>query len=480
MPGTHCRGLVLFWHTLDIRIYLIIYKKEAAWRIFQSSYLLKKKKRTFFFNTLKIACGLVGILVLMAGIWFFNPQDHETDTVLPEKNRQITAVLSSKTVEKNPGLSKSQLNHILRNTNFIHTDKNVFFVSAPEANYKITTSIDIYLQEYLLSLMDRLKGLTRGKPQRIAIVVMEPDTGKIIAMTGFDLENPKANPCIASNYPAASLFKIITAAAAVEALGYTPHTQLYFNGNKYTLYKRQLKDVKNKYSYKISFSRAFAESINPIFGKIGKNYLGREKLESYADAFGFNQTVHSELPFFSGTFETGTSAYHLAELGCGFNHDTTISPIFGAMLSSAVVNSGKLVLPSIVEHVTGSDGELVYQNKTIPYMTAMRSETATTLIKLMQRTVSKGTARKAFRGASKDAILSTLVIGGKTGSLYNKGHTVKYDWFTGFGKEKNGEKKIAVSIVVGHRKYIGTRASTHAKMILKQYFKKNNHTTAQL
>ena len=342
-----------------------------------------------------------------------------------------------------------------------------------EARYKIFTSIDIYLQQYLLSLMDHLKTLTRGKSQRIALVVMEPDTGKIIAMTGFDLENPDKNPCMESDYPAASIFKIVTAAAAVETLGYNPQTQLYFNGNKYTLYKRQLKDVKNKYTSKTSFSRAFAESINPVFGKIGKNYLGKEKLDHYADAFGFNQVIPAELPFLSGTFKTNSEEYHLAELGSGFNTDTTISPIFGAMLISAIVNSGNIILPSIVEHVTDSAGQIIYKNKTTLYKTAILPQTATTMMQLLEKTITKGTAKRSFKGASKDKVLSKLLIGGKTGSLYNRDNTIKYDWFTGFGKEKTTNKQIALSIVVGHGKYIGTRASDYAQMILKQYFKKS-------
>ncbi|MCD4719946.1 MAG: PbpA, partial [Desulfobacula sp.] len=190
--------------------------------------------------------------------------------------------------------------------------------------------------------------------------------------------------------------------------------------------------------------------------------------------------VQSELPFVSGSFETNDSDYHLAELGCGFNNDTMISPIFGAMLISAVVNSGKVTLPSIVEHVTNFDGEIIYKHKKAIYKTAISPQTAATMMQLMERTISKGTARKSFRGASRDKVLSKIVIGGKTGSLYNKKHTIKYDWFTGFGKEKKTNKKIVLSIVVGHRKYIGTRATTYAKMILKQYFKKNIATTAQL
>jgi len=299
-------------------------------------------------------------------------------------------------------------------------------------------------------------------------------------MTGFDLKNPDTNPCMESDYPAASIFKIVTAAAAVETLGYKPNTKLYFNGNKHTLYKRQLKDVKNKYTSKTTFSRAFAESINPIFGKIGKNYLGKEKLDHYAAAFGFNQVIPAEFTFESGTFKSDGNEYHLAELGCGFNTDTTISPIFGAMLISAIVNSGNIILPSIVEHVNGSDGQIIYKNKTTPYKEALQPQTAAIMMKLMERTITKGTAKKSFRGVKRDKVLSKILIGGKTGSLYNKGHTIKYDWFTGFGKEKTTDRKIVLSIVVGHGKYIGTRASAYAKMILKQYFKKTLDATAKL
>ena len=453
--------------------------KEYSWRNFQSEYIVKKRKKKLFLTAAKAITGLLALLLLISGIFFFKTMSPENEDTFHKTSIKDKTNLSQKPVEKQKWLSKNQLNNIISHTKFTKTDKNIFFVDTPEDSYKITTSIDIYLQEYLLSLLERLKRLTRGKPQRIAFVIMEADTGKIIAMTGFDLENPDTNPCTESDYPAASIFKIVTAAAAVETLGYTPQTQLYFNGNKYTLYKRQLKDVKNKYSYKISFSRAFAESVNPVFGKIGKNYLGKEKLESYAGAFGFNRVIHSELPFTSGSFETNGSAYHLAELGCGFNNDTTISPVFGAMLISAVVNSGKVMLPSIVEHVTDSDGHIIYKNKKATYITAIKPETAATMMQLMEKTISKGTARKSFRGALRDKVLSKLIIGGKTGSLYNKEHTVKYDWFTGFGKEKKTNKKIALSIVVGHRKYIGTRATTYAKMILKKYFKKND-TIAQL
>lgn len=466
-------------------IYLYTYKKEKTWRELQSEYIVKKRKKNLFLITAKTATVLALLLLFAAGIWFLITQIPQISDILYKRHKEKT--LSQKPLPPEPQvseipeqLSKTKAHKILAGTKFFHTDKNIFFVDTGEDNFKITTSIDVYLQQYALSLLDRAKEKNRGKPQRIALVAIEPDTGKIIAMAGFDLDNPDINPCIQSNYPAASIFKIVTAAAAVETLGYTPGTQLFFNGNKYTLYKRQLKDVKNKYTYKVSFSKAFAESINPVFGKMGKNYLGKEKLESYAKAFGFNKTIQSEIPFFSGHFKTNGKSYHLAELGCGFNNSTTISPIFGAMITSAVVNSGTIMMPGIIEHITDSDGQIIYKNQKTNYTTAIKPGTAEVMMKLMQRTVSRGTARKAFRGSSKDSVLSNLVIGGKTGSLYNREHTVKYDWFAGFAQKKKTGKKIALSVVVGHRKYIGTRAGTYAKLILKKYYEKNSDNIAQL
>jgi penicillin-binding protein A len=89
----------------------------------------------------------------------------------------------------------------------------------------------------------------------------------------------------------------------------------------------------------------------------------------------------------------------------------------------------------------------------------------------MIRTISAGTCRKAFRGAAKDRVLSRLVIGGKTGSIDNREHSRRIDWFIGFAGEKKGTGKIVVAVVVGHGEYIGMRAAEFARFAFKDYFK---------
>jgi len=368
-------------------------------------------------------------------------------------------------------LSKASVRALVRETEFLNAKQDYFFADTPKRSYTIRTQLDMVLQNELIAILSRLRTLDRGKPRRIAMVAMDGSTGFIKAMAGFDLAAPGSNPCIASDYPAASIFKIVTAAGAVDTLGYAPHTPLFFNGQKYTLYKRQLKETRNKYTSRVTLARAFADSINPVFGKIGMNDLGRKKLNTYAHAFGFNQDPDTDFDFSSGRFAVTESDYHLAELGCGFNRQTQISPIFGAILVSSILNKGHSLIPRMVDKIEITDGSQVYNSKKEIYKSPIRPQTARAMIQLMEKTVSSGTAKKAFRGYSRDKVLSQLVIGGKTGSLYNTARTIKYDWFVGFGKKKNSSQSLVVSVVVGHGKYIGTRASTHARTMIKTHFK---------
>ena len=443
------------------------FKKENSWRQLQSEYIIQRRRESFLKKSIKTAAVLCLLVALMAGAAYITNKIRLRNTPLaPQILQEKTG-----TPSQDPELSKSSVRTLARDLVFLNSTQDIFPIKTHTRNYTIHTRLDPGLQAALNTNLDRLKTLTRGKPQRIAMVAMDGKTGFIKAMAGFDLADPKANPCTASDYPAASLFKIVTASAAVDALGYSGTTPMYFNGNKYTLYKRQLTEKKNRFTSRISLGSAFAQSINPVFGKLGQLYLGREKLNTYAHAFGFNQGPDSDFDFDSGAFATTESEYHLAELGCGFNRQTQISPVFATLLVSSIVNQGHSLVPRMVDQINNGNGELIYKSKKEVYKTPIQPKTAKTMVEIMKKTISHGTARKAFRGFSRDKVLAGLELGGKTGSLYNTKRTVKYDWFTGFGKNKNSGKTLVVSVVVGHRKYIGTRASTHAKNILKTYFK---------
>jgi len=458
--------------------------KNKNWREFQSALRLESKRR----KTLPRLFKLMLLVLLCAGCMLSinTAKTHSLPEIMVKVKKPaplddipfnfIPLDAMAQKIKNLPGkamgngLTRQDLKALLDPSLLFNTETATIVVDRETDQLTITTTLDLSLQRFILNELKQLKTLNRGKPQRIGLVAMEPFTGKIVAMAGFDLDDPKANPCTMGNYPAASVFKIVTAAAAVESMGYTPDTPLYFNGGKYTLYKRQLEDAENRHSTQVTLARAFAESINPIFGKIASAELNPERLNLYATAFGFNQGMDSDFPFESGRILLTGTPYQLAEVGCGFNKTTTISPMFGAMLSSTIVNHGNIPMPSMVESVTNKKGSLLYTNSSNPFRKAVDPKTAEAIMTMMRNTIIAGTARKSFKGFDNDSTLSKLDMGGKTGSLFNTDNTIKYDWFTGFAKEKNGDKALALAIVVGHKKYIGTKAAVYGKMMFKNYF----------
>jgi penicillin-binding protein A len=338
----------------------------------------------------------------------------------------------------------------------------------------VDTSLDMDLQSYLVEKMDRKNS------RYIGIVVMEADTGRILVLAGFDKTNPTANPCLRSTFPSASLFKMVTAAAAVDHFGYQPDTPVHFNGYKHTLYRSQIKDVRNKYTVTLSFKNAFAQSVNPVFGKIGALRLGRENLEQTADAFGFNQPIDFELAVAPSHFSITDDPYNWAEMASGFNNDTTISPLHGAMMVSAVLNGGRIIAPTIIDRISDEHGKPLYRSEPEWQGRAMSAKAATALTNMMRTTVLAGTGRRVFRGIQRNRTLSHLQIGGKTGSIYNRAHDARFDWFIGFAEEKGSRVKLAVSVMVAHEEYIGIRAGRYARMAMTRFFENQlaQHTTA--
>jgi cell division protein FtsI/penicillin-binding protein 2 len=300
---------------------------------------------------------------------------------------------------------------------------------------------------------------------------MDPATGRILSMVGYDKTDPSNNPCL-DNFPAASVFKIVTAAAAVEKCGFNSDSTLEFNGRKHTLYKSQLKNRTNKYTNHISFRKSFAQSVNPVFGKIGAHQLGKQELEKYARAFGFNRRIDFEIPVEPSFVSISAEPYRLAEIASGFNRETTLSPLHGALLASTILNHGRLIEPTIIDQIIDDRGEVMYRGRLAPIHQAISPEATEVMNTLMKATVKSGTAKKAFRGYRRDRILSRLNIGGKTGSIASrKIPHVRYDWFVGFAEEINGAAKIVISVVVAHEKFIGTRASRYARYAIKTYFR---------
>jgi cell division protein FtsI/penicillin-binding protein 2 len=361
-------------------------------------------------------------------------------------------------------MAKQDVQELIAGVNFLNRTDSRLELRRGNACFTLQTTLDPDLQHALIPRLDRKNS------RYIGIVAMEPTDGRVLAMAGYDRANPDGNPCLDSRFPAASVFKIITAAAAVEAGDLDPGDVLRFCGGKYTLYKFQITSKLPKKANQITLKDSFAQSVNPVFGRLGADLLGKEVIEAYAVAFGFNREIDFELPLRPSRIELADSAYELAEVASGFNRTTRISPLHGAAMASAVVNQGVWVEPTIIDWVSDDSGQPVYQGQTAYRDPAIDRDTARILRQMMQATVQSGTAHREFQKHHDDKVLSRLEIGGKTGSMGDGTGETRYDWFVGYAREPQRKKQLVVAVVVTHEGHIGTRAAAYAVMAIKEYF----------
>ncbi|MHC4105189.1 MAG: penicillin-binding transpeptidase domain-containing protein, partial [Planctomycetota bacterium] len=162
-------------------------------------------------------------------------------------------------------------------------DIGQFALEKDGIRFRIETTLDIDLQKYI----DRL--LRHSRTLQAAVVVLDPFDGRILAMTSRDTNGNGDNLCLKAEFPAASLIKIISTAAALEKAGYTPDKSLFYEGSKHTLYRFQLRESIGAHRARTNLRKAFATSNNSVFGKIGIYALGQEVIDEYAEKFFFNR-----------------------------------------------------------------------------------------------------------------------------------------------------------------------------------------------
>jgi cell division protein FtsI/penicillin-binding protein 2 len=441
--------------------------RNSSWRAYQAKLQRARRsddRKRFIRRNLKFLLpAILGCLALYAfisgafGSLFYNA----------ERGQPTVKVAAPRAQQPAPHFSypKGEIHRFINSRHFADLQDNFFEIQKDGQRLRVKTSIDPLLQNYLTQKLDRKNS------SHIGIVAMDPKDGRILTLVGYDKLNPANNPCLDSSFPAASIFKIVTAAAALEKGNLRLDSRLQYNGRKYTLYKSQLKEKRNKYTNTITLKEAFAKSINPVFGKLGANYLGKTQLEAYAEAFGFNREINFEVSLAPSRTVITDEPYQWAEIASGFNRQTKMSPIHGALISATVFNQGKLIEPTIIERISDEKGAEVYESQPAIVTQAFAPHTSEAMRELMKTTVRSGTVRSTFRKYRRDKIISKLEIGGKTGTINNKTDDIKYEWFVGYACDRDGDTKIILSVLVAHQKYIGIRAPQYAVMAFRKYFK---------
>jgi penicillin-binding protein A len=281
------------------------------------------------------------------------------------------------------------------------------------------------LQEALTHLLDSYQ------TPYAAVVVLEPSTGRVLAMA----EHAHADPGLRglstkALFPAASVFKLVTATALLDA-GLGPEDVGCAHGGKRRIQAGLLEDsIRDQRC--LSLAEAMGRSANAIFAKLTHRHLTADQLLAAADALHFNRPFAFPVPTDVSLARVPEDALGLAATGAGFG-DVYLSPLHGAMLASVVANRGLWRSPLLFED----------ELETAPQPERVLSEArAEALARMMEETITHGTAHRYFRSKGlRDAV-------GKTGSLADKPPLPfrDYTWFVGFAPRD--VPRVAVAAVV--------------------------------
>lgn len=366
----------------------------------------------------------------------------------------------------NWGISEATISKVL--TPSIHNKQLPAEISIPEITRSEKLKVTYTLDEELQAEATRL--LKKYNPDYGIFVAISPDTGHMLAMMDSTRDGlDHGNLSLVNTFPAASVSKIITAVAAVNENKVNGNTVIPFNGKSTTLYKKNVfNHQKNKWTQEYTLNQAFAKSVNSIFGRLGAVDLGGETMMDYAYRLGFNGRFASDFKFNNGYIDIDTNDdWQVAEMASGYTTNNTLSPLHAATLAATAINGGKIVAPVIVKSLTGPYGIPIYVHEKPATSTAMTVDASRQLKKMMQTTISWGSARKSFRGFHKKQ-LEDVVVGGKTGSLTGFKPRGKYDWFVGFGERDN--QKIAYAVLCINKEKWYVKSARLAREIMEYYF----------
>jgi penicillin-binding protein 2 len=357
----------------------------------------------------------------------------------------------------------------------------------------IYTSLD---KEFQTEVQKALNGM-RG-----AIVVLERDTGRVLALasspgfnpnlfeptnfnsetlsgTLYNQDNPLLNRATQGQYPLGSVFKIITMAAGLESGRFTAETPYncgYFfteipgvTLNDWT-YEYYLQDGRTQPSGIISLSQALTRSCNPYFWHIGLDLYNEGLTTVVSDmavAFGLGRLTGVELLEAPGQIRVPASQIDSTNYAIG-QGATLVTPIQVANFVAAVGNGGKLFIPQVVERIAPPDGHPIHVfTPTLKSELPLSAENLQAIQAAMTGvTGPQGTARSV--GIYLNSY--NIPVAGKTGTAQS-GQDQPHAWFAGYTTaEREGQPDIAVAVVLENAGEGSVMAAPVFQGVVKLYF----------
>ena len=319
--------------------------------------------------------------------------------------------------------------------------------------YSIVTTIDTVIQQYIESALQ--SAVDQYQPEGgAAIIVMDTNTGGILGLASYpnyDLNDPYTildsytlqqidlleteeekssaraearetqwqNKTITDTYEPGSVFKIVTASAALEEGTATVNSTYYCNGVV------EFKDGSGTLSIHChnrsghgqeSFIQALVNSCNPAFMEIGLG-LGQDRFFEYYQAYGLTEKTGIDLPAERVGVYYDETMSNISLASCSFGQSNTVTPL--QMLTAAVagVNGGYLLTPRVVDRVIDQDGNTVEEFGTEVKRQVISEETSAIMRDGLEQVVSAN--------GGTNASVAGYRIGGKSGTAQILTNTVE-------------------------------------------------------
>lgn len=334
----------------------------------------------------------------------------------------------------------------------------------------VVTTLDVGLQQVASDALGDRRG---------AVVVMEPDTGKVLAMISRPEYDPNSllqdwdiltsegnedgqlvNRATQGLYPPGSTFKIVTALEYIrehpdDYQNYEFDCDGYYEQGDYTI--KCYHETAHGHQ---DLGLAFANSCNGAFANLGLT-LDLNRLKGTAEELLFNTDMPPSIAYNKSSYAMGTGAdtWEILQTSIG-QGVTQMTPMHNALLAAAIANGGTLMKPYFLDHVENVGGETIKKFMPEAYGQLMTAQESAILSGLMREVVTVGTGSAVRTDA--------YTVAGKTGSAEFDSKKETHGWFVGFAPAEN--PKLVVSVIVEEGGSGGRVAAPVARAVFDAYF----------
>ena len=344
----------------------------------------------------------------------------------------------------------------------------------PRDGYDLVLTLDQEIQfiaEYELD-----KAYRKSKANGAIIIVMNPQTGAILAMANRPTFNPndkavetsaRRNRAITDYFEPGSVFKIVTASAALEENAVSEEDKFFCENGEYKVGNHILHDYK-PHGW-LSFTKVISESSNIGVTKIAQ-ILGADTVYKYAKLFGFSSLTGIDLPGEVRGVLKPPGAWSKTSIGAiPIGQEVCVTVIQLANMISVIANGGVLYKPYIVSRIVDKTGEVIKEFAPQELRRVISKRTSRRMKNILAQVVAEGTGRRAN--------LANFRVAGKTGTAQKiengrYSNTKFIATFLGFAPLDN--PRIAIVVVVDEPKgthYGGTVSAPVFKNVANKVLK---------